>query len=330
MDLDNRECFEIIEKMDTGFVLLDIPTKKTLLINTYAANVLNASEYAPLLKILGLGEHNLSRTEKIQRKAYVGEMILGYTVYSMPKQHAAILLNDITEKERLQKIAEATATMDNIGYIFTGFSHEVGNPLNSIKTISSVLKDNIQDFSQEKVLEYLESILTEINRIEYLLRMFKVFNAYEDLNIQSVNMRPFFDKFTKLIESDLLKRKIEYKVSYKAPLIFAMTDMRALQHVLLNVLTNAMDAVFDIDNPEINIDVSSAGSKIGISVKDNGIGIGEEQRGKIFFPFYTTKPKGTGMGLTIVKNLLVKMGGTIDMRSLERGTEVMIYIPKST
>ncbi len=329
MDLENKELFEIIEKMDTGFVLLDLPTEKVILMNSYAKNALNSPEYTELLSILGIEESSLENPLKIQRKAYVGEMILGYTLYPMSEEHVAILLNDISEKERLQKIAEATATMDNIGYIFTGFSHEVGNPLNSIKTIASVLKDNVNFFSQEKVLEYLESILTEINRIEFLLRMFKVFNAYEDLNIQAVSMKAFFDKFTKLIESDLDKRKIFFSVRFKSPLIFAMTDMRALQHVLLNVLTNAMDAVSEIDEPTIDIEISSLRTKVVISVRDNGIGIGEEQRGKIFFPFYTTKPKGTGMGLTIVKNLLIKMGGTIDMKSLQRGTEVTISIPKS-
>ncbi|MBN1149912.1 HAMP domain-containing histidine kinase [candidate division WOR-3 bacterium] len=326
MDLEKIECVEIIEKIETGFILIDAEKRKTLFVNNFALNILQTSSCDEILEILGISGKNLLWPEKRQREIRYGEKTLGYSIYSTPKGNAAILVNDITEKERLQKIAEASATMDNIGYIFSGFSHEVGNPLNSIKTMASVLRENIQNFPEKKTLEYLESVLTEINRIEYLLRMFKVFNAHEDIKMKTFSLRSFFEKFSKLIITDMTKRRIGFSIKYTEPFIFAKADERALQQVLLNVITNAMDAVEGSQDPKIEIEVSLSESGVFLKITDNGIGISEDLSEKIFFPFYTIKPKGTGMGLTIVKNLLFKMGGSIQIRSGKKGTEALIQL----
>ena len=241
----------------------------------------------------------------------------------------AVLFNDISEKERLQEMAEATAMMDNVAYILAGFSHEVGNPLNSIKTLASVLRENIDKFSQEKVTEYLDNILSEVGRIEFLLRMFKIFRSYEDLDVQLIDIRVFFERFVKLVERDLQARNIKFQVDYHNNVLYAVGDERALQQVMLNVLTNAMDAVSEVEDPFIQVDVSNSERNIEISVVDNGVGITQKERDKLFLPFYTTKSKGTGMGLTIVKNLLTRMRGSIGIKPLGRGTKVVVMIPNS-
>ncbi|MDR2861749.1 MAG: hypothetical protein LBV07_04305, partial [Syntrophobacterales bacterium] len=106
------------------------------------------------------------------------------TKFSLPSPHgnflfdASLLLSenneiimlcrDITEKIRLENIAESVQLMSNIGYIFSGIRHEIGNPINSIKMTMSVLKNNIRRYSQDKILEYADRVLNEIHRVEYL------------------------------------------------------------------------------------------------------------------------------------------------------------------
>ncbi len=132
-----------------------------------------------------------------------------------------------------------------------------------------------------------------------------------------------------MVERDLRARGIKFGIKYHQHTTYGIGDERALQQVMLNVLTNAMDAVSNVDDPMIQLDVASSETRVIIKVTDNGVGVPPEERDKLFLPFYTTKAKGTGMGLTIVKNLLTRMGGTIEIKSLEKGTEVTVLIPNT-
>ncbi|RTZ91277.1 MAG: hypothetical protein DSY91_05240 [Deltaproteobacteria bacterium] len=324
-------CLQLFERLDIGILILHLPTKKILSVNRYAQNLIDATNWNELLAVVEAVESVIPQRRRIQSKVRVGHIIIGYTIYYLVEDHVAVLFNDISEKERLREMAEATAMMDNVAYILAGFSHEVGNPLNSIKTMASVLKENIGNFPPEKLKEYLENILSEVGRIEFLLRMFKVFRSYEDLDVQLIDVKAFFKRFLKLVERDLQSRNIRFQIEYYHNVLYAVGDERALQQIMLNLLTNAMDAVSEVEEPSIRIDVSNSERNLVITVSDNGVGISQEECDKLFLPFYTTKAKGTGMGLTIVKNLLTRMKGSIRVRPrpMTRGTEVSVFIPNS-
>jgi phosphoglycerate-specific signal transduction histidine kinase len=113
---------------------------------------------------------------------------------------------DVTERVRLESVAEAVTTMNNIGYIFAGISHEIGNPINATKMTLSVLKKKIDTFSKEMVLQYIERVLGEMSRVEYLLGTLKSFNMYETPELKNVEMKPFMDKFHSLLAHDSKKR----------------------------------------------------------------------------------------------------------------------------
>jgi signal transduction histidine kinase len=329
MDLNDSNYFQIFERLDIGILLLHLPTRKILSINRYAQELIEITSWDKLIAAVETDNSVIQQKRKIRSKIRIGQVIIGYTIYYVMENHVAVLLSDISEKERLREMAEATAMMDNVAYILAGFSHEVGNPLNSIKTLASVLRENIENFPSEKVVEYLGNILSEVGRIEFLLRMFKVFRSYEDLDVQLIDIRVFFERFSKLLERDLRARNIEFRVDYHHNVLYAVGDERALQQIMLNVLTNAMDAVSESENPFIQVDISNSERNVEITVTDNGIGISPKESDKLFLPFYTTKAKGTGMGLTIVKNLLTRMGGSIKIGPMEKGTRVSVLIPNS-
>jgi C4-dicarboxylate-specific signal transduction histidine kinase len=101
--------------------------------------------------------------------------------------------------------------------------------------------------------------------------------------------------------------------------------------VLLNLTTNAADALKDRPRPRIDIMLSREDNRVRIRISDNGRGMNKEQIENIFKPFHTTKPHGTGLGLVIVKKMLTTMEGTIDIASHEgSGTAVTIYLPGGT
>jgi PAS domain S-box-containing protein len=237
---------------------------------------------------------------------------------------------DITEKKRLESIAEAVNMMENVGYVFSGIRHELGNPINSVKTALSVLIRNIEQWPQSQVIKYLHRTLSEIGRVEYLLQVLKTFSFHENPNIQNLHLIPFLKKFFSLVESDFTNRGIRIVSSLDTNLSWCKADPRALHQVLLNILANAADALVDRDNPTIAISLAQVGSMVNIKITDNGIGMDKAQQENLFKPFYTSKASGTGLGLVIVKKMMVKMNGMISIRSEHQvGTEVSLMLEEA-
>ena len=96
-----------------------------------------------------------------------------------------------------------------------------------------------------------------------------------------------------------------------------LTDPRAFHQVMLNLMTNAADALTDRPRPIIDLEVDQDAEFAVVRVRDNGLGMTVAELAKLFKPFHTTKPNGTGLGLAIVKKMLARMGGTILVDSVQ-------------
>ncbi len=234
---------------------------------------------------------------------------------------------DITEKIRLESIAEAANLMENIGYVFSGIRHEIGNPINTIKMTLSTLANKIDTASTETIRKYVEWIAAEVSSVEYLLKALKNFNMYETPELQNVDLQTFTERFLSLVAADFEKKGIFIERLIHPEAQWGYVDPRALQQVMLNIMSNASDAVEGRENPKIVVEVLKADGLIKIEVTDNGGGMTEEQQEELFKPFRTTKVGGTGLGLVIAKKMLAGMNGTIEIRSKKNeGTTVSISI----
>ncbi len=238
---------------------------------------------------------------------------------------------DITKEKRLESIAEAANLMTNIGYIFSGIRHEIGNPINSIKLALTVLNNNIKKYSLEKIQEFTKRSLDEVLRVEYLLKALKNFSLFETPETQTIVINTFITHFVNLIQDDFQKNGISVRAELPPEEIMGITDPRALHQVLLNLFTNAADALSDTKDPTIIIQLKVAEGLIRIEVIDNGCGMDTEEQSNLFKPFYTSKQHGTGLGLVIVKKMLAKMQSTIKILSEKNtGTCVIIFIPEDS
>jgi PAS domain S-box-containing protein len=239
---------------------------------------------------------------------------------------------DVTEKLRLESIAQAVETMNNIGYIFSGVSHEIGNPINSIRMTLDLMKRELSDAPIEKLSEFLSRGISQVQRVEYLLKSLKNFNLYENLQPQKLDVPSFLETFLSMVNRDFEAKGIQIDVSggTKTACIFA--DPRALQQVLLNILTNSSDALEGRQAPKINLEVSAGtAGMVAIKVSDNGCGMDERRLKDLFKPFYTTKKQGTGLGLVIIKKMVTRMNGTVEITSrLNEGTLVEISLPSDS
>lgn len=237
-------------------------------------------------------------------------------------------VRDVTEQKRLRSIAEAVNTMENIGYVFSGIRHEIGNALTSIKMAVGILSKNLDNYPKETIVKVIEMASKEVGRMEDLLRSLKNFSMYESLKPERVEVNQFLGKIRLLAAEDFRKRGIAIETRLHPGEIEAWLDPRALQQVVLNLLANAADALQGREDASIVISSGRENGNLRIEVEDNGCGISREQQRNLFKPFYTSKPTGTGLGLVITKNIMVKMSGDILVESeRDRGTRVTLRLP---
>ncbi len=235
------------------------------------------------------------------------------------------VFQDVTERMRLESIAEAASTTNSLGYALSGLRHELVNPLNSIKLSLGVIEEKLGPPAKM----HLERIREEVSRMQYLLDSLKSFNQYESLDIRELELSGFLADFVSLVKYDFAGKGINIALDASSP-ASAMCDPRALKQVLLNLIANSVDALSGTRGAEILLGLFRLGRTLMVRVADNGAGMGKEQMKNLFRPFNTTKKQGTGLGLVIVKKMITGMGGEVKVAStMGRGTTVDILLPSA-
>jgi signal transduction histidine kinase len=337
----NAPCIftDVLRDIDTGLIILDTIEKKVFFKNAHAVKILEplkaAQDYEGLSAMLCNDLDPLQqpgRTRSRQTIIHYEHRVLGYTVYKIPgdQRHISIFIQDITDRHRLAAIDEATEMMNNIGCLFSGIRHEIGNPLNSIKMALTVLQNNIKKYSPEEIDVYFNRISGEISKMETLLKSLKNFSMFETPKTSDIDLTMFFDNLMQLLGADIRAKNVQIRIDIAPDAKRIMVDPRALQHVTMNLLANAVDAMTETQEPMLLIRSQSRGNVILLSITDNGCGMSEELSRDAFKPFFTTKPHGTGLGLVISKKMLTQMHCGIELVSEKGvGTTFHLTLPKS-
>ena len=234
---------------------------------------------------------------------------------------------DVTELRRYESIARATNTATSLTTMVSSIRHEIGNPVNSVKAAVSYLRKRHATQSIERIEEYYDAILSELARIENLLGTFRSFTAYEAPKLADVDLGRFMGTFGTLVEPLMQQRNCHLVAEIPTGTTLRV-DPRAFQQILLNLITNAADALTESDDREIRVSALMTNVTTLVTVADRGSGISSERMTTLFTPFATTKPGGTGLGLVICKRLSEQMGGTIRCESKANvGTRMILSFP---
>jgi signal transduction histidine kinase len=326
----------IFENIDLGIIVFDLVQKSVVFYNPAAGQLfkptVDPGDFEILSNLLfpGSGEEIFldacGKCQPIQHN----DMILGYSVYPISgNRFLWVFVRDITDKLRLDTLTEAVNAMDNIGYVFSGIRHEIGNPINSAKMALSVLKENFDDFPKEMALEFVNRSLDELQRVEFLLKSLRNINLFETPDLENTDLPDFLDHFISLVWKDFSKKGIRINTEFLPEAKWALVDPRPLQQVLLNVFTNAADALENRCDPTIVVSTARTKGFVWLKVTDNGCGITPKNLKEIFKPFFTTKPHGTGLGLVICRKMLARMNCMIEIESSKNiGTTVSISLPE--
>lgn len=213
-------------------------------------------------------------------------------------------------------------------------THEIMNSVAPISSLSSTLKDMLADssLSQDKKLEHAQKSMEVIQkRSEGLLDFTETYRTLTRIpppKFQRLDLVQLADQVITLMESDLQKFQIELQRDLApTPLLFD-GDPHLLEQVIINLLKNAVDAVREKQQPVIRLSVSrTPAGKVSLEIADNGPGISEEMLDQVFVPFFTTKEEGSGIGLSLSRQIIRMHKGQIEMQSAEgEGTLVKITL----
>lgn len=210
-------------------------------------------------------------------------------------------------------------------------THEIMNSVAPISSLANTLKKRIGMQDDGSLLNDLEQGIDTIkNRSEGLIRFTE---AYRNLNKittllkKEVLVRDLFENVYQLLEPTLEQKGIALEIILKNTNLTLVADAHLLEQVLINLVLNAIEAVKDEPEPLITLSAAPEGSRTEIRVADNGTGMPEEILDKIFVPFFSTRKKGSGIGLSICKQIILLHKGTLQVRSKEgEGTIFIVGI----
>ena len=237
-------------------------------------------------------------------------------------------------EERTQALRDAQfqishqEKMASLGLLAAGVAHEIGNPLTSISSMAQIIKRKVKD---QNFIEYLNTILKNIERIRKIVRELVDFARPSSYEAADTNINEIIRNAVGIVKYDRRAKSIniELELENDLPSIFLVADQ--LLQVFINILINAVDALVE-DRNRIIIRSQKRGNNIIIQFEDEGIGIEPENISKIFEPFYTTKKvgKGTGLGLSVTYGIIKNLNGSIDVQSDPgKGTIFTITLPRT-
>jgi signal transduction histidine kinase len=204
--------------------------------------------------------------------------------------------------------------------MLSGIAHEVRNPLGGISLFAGLLRDELEDAEQ---LEMVQRIERELEYLKRVVNDFLAFARRMPLSLTPVDLGDVIKEVHQLCIGEAEKAGVEIEI--EATKVSAKADPEQLRRVLLNVLNNAIQACAAGET----ISVRSLGEPRAavIEVRDTGVGISEEVLEKIFKPFFTTREKGTGLGLALSQKIMQEHGGRLEVSSVKgKGTTVRLVL----
>lgn len=322
---------KILELVDTGILSYDLDSGEIVWMNESLKRMLQL----PYLKTI----HSLARRDKDLYSAIEalqpGDSKI--TTAHLEKEIFKVLLSATafqTEGKRYKLIAfqnvnEALDETESKAWqkLLSVMTHEIMNSVAPISSLAETLKNRLHVTAaglngDNHTIEDLEiGIDTIKRRSEGLLKFaetYRSLNKINTLNLQKVYLRELFGNIHLLMQPMFEQKNIELEIILRDPDLSMQADPSLMEQVLINLVVNAIEAVKERPNPRIILTADhTLNKKVLLKVIDNGSGIPEELLDKIFIPFFSTKKQGSGIGLSLCKQIVMLHRGTLQVQSVE-------------
>ncbi|MDE6549394.1 MAG: HAMP domain-containing histidine kinase [Muribaculaceae bacterium] len=261
----------------------------------------------------------------------------------------ALEMNDTTTRVNLggdHELRKMSASMNRISDIYRDnmrelqtrklyydrvlkiMTHEMRNGITPIVAIAADMVAKPERYQGKKQYEASQLLLSQAEGIHRFLESYYKLTHLPEPKPESIKAGDYFNSLKRLFKAELVNRNMsEEIISYTVPEDMTLNfDISLMNQVMVNLLRNALDAL-PSEGGKIEIILTASESHPFLTVKDNGSGMTQNAINNLFQPFYTTKPKGSGVGLSICRQIILKLGGDIRIKSQEgKGTSVFISL----
>ncbi|MGR3762772.1 PAS domain S-box protein [Rossellomorea sp. NS-SX7] len=228
------------------------------------------------------------------------------------------IIRDLSEKKRNEDLLKKSEQLAMIGQLAAGVAHEIRNPLTTIKGFLQLMKESAEDDFHLKVIQ------GELDRIEIITNEFLALAKPRAVQFSLTSLTGLLTSSVEFIKMECLKQGVDVSFSVEEAEIHC--DSHQIKQVVLNVMKNALEALPNGGLLSVQLERETDYAKI--SIQDNGAGIPPERMKHLGEPFYSTKEKGTGLGLMICQKIIKEHNGSISIQSnVDEGTTVNILLP---
>ena len=238
----------------------------------------------------------------------------------------AVLLKDLESVKTVQSLVSYSAKLAALGRLTSGVAHEVKNPLNAMMIHVELLKERLEDADPD-VRQSLEVIGSEIRRLDRVVQGFLKFMRPQELTLKPVDLNSMLQSVGALLEAEGQSRGVRLVMDLDAGLPSVSGDEELLRQAFINIVQNAVQAM--PSGGAVRIRTRPEGLDwVRVTVTDQGVGIAPEDLDKIFKLYYTSKPGGSGIGLSVVYRILQLHDGTVEAKSqVGKGTALIVRLP---
>ena len=234
-------------------------------------------------------------------------------------------------RKRRREMASRLAHTDqlaSVGRLAAGLAHEIKNPLAGIQGALEILR---QDSQSDANRDLYDEMLNELKRVNNTLHLMLSSARPSPPQLAKADLRTLLEDLRTLLEPSLRRQGTSLRLELASGPVPARIDSVKIRQVLVNLIGNAADAMESGGTVTVRAAPLGNGDGVVLAVQDEGPGIPEEQRQRIFEPFFSSKFTGTGLGLAIARSLVEQHGGTLEVESeLGRGSTFLVLLPDST
>jgi len=241
---------------------------------------------------------------------------------------AVAVIHDVTELKKYEEEAKRAERLSALGNLAAGVAHEIRNPLNAISITVQRLRSEFEPRKdQEEYLSFIQTVLDEIKRLDNIINQFLSLAKAQKLTLVSSDMNKFLDELILLVEMDTRDKKVHViKIMDRLPQL--KIDPDEMKKALLNIMLNGVQAMPEGGKLQVQSYTDDSKGTVVIRITDSGVGISKENLSTIFQPYFSTKEKGTGIGLSIAYRIISDHKGKIEVESeVGKGTTFIITLP---
>ncbi|WP_342430396.1 ATP-binding protein [Neobacillus sp. FSL H8-0543] len=233
------------------------------------------------------------------------------------------IIKDVTEAAKMQEQLRNSDRLNVIGELAAGIAHEIRNPMTALKGFIQLLEGSIKS---EHAM-YYEVITSELARIDSIINEFLILSKPKVIRFQEINVNQIMKETLDLLSAQAVLYNVQFTANYESHLPYLYCEPNQLKKVFINIIKNAIEGM--PEGGEITITLKKdEKNQIIISIQDEGIGMPKDKLKKLGEPFYTTKERGTGLGLMVSFKIIDEHKGNIKVESEEgKGTTFHLTLP---